>query len=56
MPVDLPLPVKDHVKSVYAKLRVTSRAELSAKLFYEHIAPQLGAQQLREFGAAEFAS
>jgi len=48
--------VKDHVKSVYAKLRVTSRAELSARLFYEHIAPQLGAQQLREFDAAEFAS
>ena len=47
--------VKDHVKSVYAKLRVASRAELSAKLFYQHIAPELGTEQLREFGAAEVA-
>ncbi|MBO0789052.1 MAG: helix-turn-helix transcriptional regulator [Actinobacteria bacterium] len=45
--------VKDHVKAVYAKLHVTSRAELSAKLFHEHIAPQLGSQQVREFGRAE---
>jgi DNA-binding CsgD family transcriptional regulator len=44
--------VKDHVKAVYAKLQVTSRAELSARLFHEHIAPQLGSQQLREFGPA----
>lgn len=41
--------VKDHVKAVYAKLQVTSRAELSAKLFHEHIAPRLGSQQIREF-------
>ena len=45
--------VKDHVKAVYAKLQITSRAELSAKLFHEHIAPQLGRQQVREFGRAE---
>ena len=42
--------VKDHVKAVYAKLQVASRAELSAKLFHEHIAPRLGDQQLRDFG------
>ena len=42
--------VKDHVKAVYAKLRVGGRAELTAKLFHEHIAPQLGSEQLREFG------
>ncbi|MBO0815250.1 MAG: hypothetical protein J2P30_08930 [Actinobacteria bacterium] len=45
--------VKDHVKAVYAKLQVTSRAELSAKLFHEHIAPQLGSQHIRQFGRAE---
>jgi DNA-binding CsgD family transcriptional regulator len=33
--------VKDHVKSVYAKLGVASRAELSAKLFHEHVVPSL---------------
>jgi DNA-binding CsgD family transcriptional regulator len=44
--------VKDHVKAVYAKLRVTSRAELSARLFHEHIAPQLDGQHVREFGRA----
>lgn len=37
-------------------LQVASRAELSAKLFHEHIAPQLGTRQLREFGAAELVS
>jgi DNA-binding CsgD family transcriptional regulator len=41
--------VKDHVKAVYAKLHVTSRAELSAKLFFEHVAPAFGSQQLRDF-------
>lgn len=45
--------VKDHIKAVYAKLQVASRAELSAKLFHEHVAPQLGSQQVREFGRAE---
>jgi DNA-binding CsgD family transcriptional regulator len=44
--------VKDHVKAVYAKLQVTSRAELSAKLFHEHIGPQLDSQHVREFGRA----
>ena len=47
--------VKDHVKAVYAKLRVTSRAELSAKVFHEHIAPGLDGQQVRQFGGAELA-
>jgi DNA-binding CsgD family transcriptional regulator len=28
--------VKDHVKAIYAKLEVASRAELSATLFHEH--------------------
>lgn len=45
--------VKDHVKAVYAKLHVASRAELSAKLFHEHIAPRLDSQHVREFGRAE---
>jgi len=44
---------KDHVKAVYAKLRVGSRAELTARLFHEHIAPQLDDQRVREFGPAE---
>jgi DNA-binding CsgD family transcriptional regulator len=48
--------VKDHVKAVYAKLGVGGRAELTAKLFHEHIAPQLDGQRIREFGPAEFAS
>jgi DNA-binding CsgD family transcriptional regulator len=48
--------VKDHVKAVYAKLRVASRAELSAKLFHEHIAPRLGSQQIRDFGPAGLVS
>jgi DNA-binding CsgD family transcriptional regulator len=48
--------VKDHVKAVYAKLRVATRAELSAKLFYEHIAPGLAGQQVRQFDGAGFAS
>jgi DNA-binding CsgD family transcriptional regulator len=45
--------VKDHVKAVYAKLRVGGRAELTAKLFHEHIAPQLDDQRVRELGPAE---
>lgn len=44
--------VKDHAKAVYAKLGVGGRAELSAKLFYQHIAPGLGSQQVREFRPA----
>ncbi len=47
--------VKDHVKAIYAKLEVTSRAELSAKLFHQHIAPRLGPDQVREFGAGQCA-
>ncbi len=47
--------VKDHVKAVYAKLGVGGRAELSAKLFHEHIAPRLDNQRVREFGPAESA-
>ena len=48
--------VKDHVKAVYAKLRVASRAELSAKLFYEHVAPGLTGQRVRPFDSLEPAS
>ena len=47
--------VKDHVKAVYAKLKVASRAELSAKLFQEHVAPRLDSQTIREFGPAGLA-
>jgi len=43
--------VKDHVKAVYAKLRVASRAELSAKLFYEHVGPSLGSDRVRDYSA-----
>jgi DNA-binding CsgD family transcriptional regulator len=48
--------VKDHVKAVYAKLKVASRAELSAKLFQDHVAPRLDNQTIREFGPAGLAS
>jgi DNA-binding CsgD family transcriptional regulator len=48
--------VKDHAKAVYAKLKVAGRAELSAKLFHEHIAPRLDSQRVREFGPAGRAS
>jgi DNA-binding CsgD family transcriptional regulator len=48
--------VKDHAKAVYAKLKVAGRAELSAKLFQEHIAPRLDSQRVREFGPAGLAS
>jgi len=47
--------VKDHVKAVYAKLKVAGRAELSAKLFQEHIAPRLDSKSIREFGPAGLA-
>jgi DNA-binding CsgD family transcriptional regulator len=43
--------VKDHVKAVYAKLRVANRAELSAKLFHEHVAPSLGSDRVRDYSA-----
>jgi DNA-binding CsgD family transcriptional regulator len=43
--------VKDHVKAVYAKLGVTSRAELSAKLFYEHLGPSLESDRVRDYSA-----
>jgi DNA-binding CsgD family transcriptional regulator len=33
--------VKDHVKAIYAKLGVTTRHELTAKLFAEHYVPSL---------------
>ena len=29
--------LRDHVKAIYAKLHVSSRAELMAKLFYERL-------------------
>jgi DNA-binding CsgD family transcriptional regulator len=45
--------VKDHIKAIYAKLGVTSRAELSAKLFHEHTAPHLGPQQIRHFTSSQ---
>jgi DNA-binding NarL/FixJ family response regulator len=48
--------VKDHAKAVYAKLGVGSRAELTAKLYHEHIDPQLGGGDIRHFAPAEIAS
>jgi DNA-binding CsgD family transcriptional regulator len=47
--------VKDHVKAIYAKLRVATRAELSAKLFYEGVSPVLDEQRVREFAPADSA-
>ena len=44
--------VKDHVKAIYAKLNVASRAELSAKLFHEHVAPRLDTRRIRQFTSA----
>jgi DNA-binding CsgD family transcriptional regulator len=44
--------VKDHVKAIYAKLEVASRAEMTAKLFHEHIAPRLDDRRVREFTTA----
>jgi len=43
--------VKDHVKAIYAKTGVASRAELSARLFYESIAPRLDVGRVREFAS-----
>lgn len=37
-----PHTVRDHVKAVFGKLRVRSRPELTAMLFYEHCAPPGG--------------
>lgn len=45
--------VRDHVKAIYAKIGVASRAELSAKLFHEHIVPDLDSQRAREFTPAQ---
>jgi DNA-binding CsgD family transcriptional regulator len=45
--------VKDHVKAVYAKLGVSGRAELSARLFHEHVAPSLGSDRIRDFAPAD---
>ena len=39
-------------RAIYAKLDVSSRAELSAKLFHEHIAPHLDDERVREFPTA----
>jgi DNA-binding CsgD family transcriptional regulator len=44
--------VKDHVKAVYAKLGVVSRAELSAKLFHEHVVASLDGDRIRNFPSA----
>jgi DNA-binding CsgD family transcriptional regulator len=44
--------VKDHAKAVYAKLGVGGRAELSAKLFHQHIVPRLDSHRIRDFEAA----
>jgi DNA-binding NarL/FixJ family response regulator len=41
--------VKVHVKAVYAKLNVTSLAELSARPLNEHIGPALAGNKSREF-------
>jgi len=40
--------VKDHTKAAYAKLGVTSRHELTAKLFDEHYLPTLDANRVRD--------
>jgi len=36
--------VRDYAKTIYAKLGVSSRPELTAKLFAEHFLPQLEAR------------
>jgi hypothetical protein len=41
------------VKAVYAKIGVASRAELSAKLFHEHVEPQLDSARIRDFAPGE---
>jgi DNA-binding CsgD family transcriptional regulator len=45
--------VKDHVKAIYAKLAVASRAELSAKLFHEQVVPSLDGDRIRDFPPAQ---
>jgi hypothetical protein len=42
--------VRDHVKSIFRKTRVTSRGELVAKLYAEHYQPD---QQHNVLGAYE---
>jgi DNA-binding CsgD family transcriptional regulator len=46
----LPHTVRDHVKSVFEKVGVSSRGELIAKLFAEHYAPPLKATARRADG------
>ena len=41
--------VKDHVKAIYAKLGVTTRHELTAKLFAEHHVPALTSARVQEY-------
>ncbi|GII66517.1 hypothetical protein Skr01_66020 [Sphaerisporangium krabiense] len=45
-----PHTVRDHVKSIFQKVRVTSRGELVAKLFTEHYAPLSEGREQRVFG------
>jgi DNA-binding CsgD family transcriptional regulator len=45
--------VKDHVKAIYTKLEVRTRAELAAKLFHDHVAPQLDGTRIREFPSGD---
>ena len=41
--------VKDHVKAIYAKLGVTTRHEMTARLFVEHHVPALASGGVREY-------
>lgn len=41
--------VKDHTRAIYAKLDVTNRHELTAKLFFEHHMPAFDESNVREF-------
>jgi DNA-binding CsgD family transcriptional regulator len=45
--------VKDHVKAIYTKLDVKTRAELSAKLFHDHVAPRLDSNRTRAFAEGD---